>query len=374
MSNYRTVANIEKWLQTIPLPPATQPVAPVASSTRKARSNTNLYPRAKEVIENADLKRIGELIDILNGMKDMNRGNIPNKRVDKVLDYLHYLQEAIPKRQRIYSRLEQPMNISRKHEIKDTLKMKDRNIVDTKGTIARIIKGDTNIINRVSGIHSTRGKSIKVPRTKPRRERSASRSKTAASRGGGRRSRKNIPVRGFAVVHSAEKPWVKEANYRRWLAKLKRHTIKVRREGENEAPENMCVDSSLCKGDLGIPRRLMPQFTSPRDIRSFTTFAEKRYGIKSHRATRRAARLKPSQEEINRERVEDVQEDIVEKKLDPNVPLIVSRDGYVIDGHHRWAAYKSHHPTKKLPVLLVEAPARDVLSVAATWGAKHHQF
>ena len=213
----------------------------------------------------------------------------------------------------------------------------------------------------------------KVPRTKP-----SSRPRSSSHRGGSRKgrhsTRKNIPVRGFAVVQSTEKPWVKEANYRRWLAKLKRHTIKVRREGENEAPENMCVDSKLCKGDLGIPRRLMPQFTSPRDIRSFTTFAEKRYGIKSRRATRRAANLKPSQEEINRERVEDVQEDIEEKKLDPNVPLIVSRDGYVIDGHHRWAAYKSNHPTKKLPVLLVGAPARDVLSVAATWGAKHHQF
>ena len=187
-------------------------------------------------------------------------------------------------------------------------------------------------------------------------------------------SRKNVPVRGFAVVHSTEKPWVKEPNYRRWLGKLRRHTLKVRREGEEEHPQNLCVDSNICKGDLGIPRRLMPQFTSPRDITSFTRFAEKKYGIGSHRTTRRAARLRPSQEEINRERVEDVKEDIVEKKLDPNVPLIVSKDGYVIDGHHRWAAYKSHHPMKKLPVLLVEAPARDVLSVAATWGAKHHQF
>ena len=226
------------------------------------------------------------------------------------------------------------------------------------------------------GVELPKRATRKVPHTKPSRsQKGGSRSgRRSSSRRSRRSTHKNIPVRGFAVVHSAEKPWVKEANYRRWLAKLKRHTIKVRREGENEAPENMCVDSSLCKGDLGIPRKLMPQFTSPRDIRSFTTFAEKRYGIKSRRATRRAANLKPSQEEINRERVEDVQEDIVEKKLDPNVPLIVSRDGYVIDGHHRWAAYKSHHPTKKLPVLLVSAPARDVLSVAATWGAKHHQF
>jgi hypothetical protein len=209
---------------------------------------------------------------------------------------------------------------------------------------------------------------------------SRSRSGSAASKGGGRsrrgrgRTRKNAPVAGFAVVQSKEKPWVKEPNYRRWLAKLRRHTAKVRKHGDTEHPDNLCVDSDICKGDLGIPRRLMPQFTTPRDVRGFMSFAERRYGVKSRRATRRAGQLRPSQEEINRERVEDVKEDIVAKKLNPNVPLIVSRDGYVIDGHHRWAAYKSHQPSKKMPVLVVGAPARDVLSIAATWGARHHQF
>lgn len=186
--------------------------------------------------------------------------------------------------------------------------------------------------------------------------------------------KENRPVRGFAAARDSEKPWAAEPIYRRWLAKLRRHTLKVRKEGEDENPQNLCVDSNICKGDLGIPRRLMPQFTSPQDIKSFVRFAEKKYGIRAHRGTRRAARLRPSQEEINRERVEGVKEEIKEKKLDPDVPLVVSRDGYVIDGHHRWAAYKDHKPMKRLPVLVVEAPARDVLSVAATWGAKNQQF
>jgi ParB-like chromosome segregation protein Spo0J len=256
----------------------------------------------------------------------------------------------------------------------------ERQIVFKKAHIQRILEG--TIRRKAPMTLELMWKSIQVKRSKSGtkkapRTKSVSRPRSA-SKGGGRShsrsTRKNIPVRGFAVVQSSEKPWVKEPNYRRWLGKLKRHTAKVRRHGEVEHPDNLCVDSDICKGDLGIPRRLMPQFTTPRDIQSFMTFAERRYGVKSRRATRRAARLKPSQEEINRERVEDVKEDIVEKKLNPNVPLIVSRDGYVIDGHHRWAAYKSHHPTKKLPVLLVGASARDVLSIAATWGAKHHQF
>lgn len=187
-------------------------------------------------------------------------------------------------------------------------------------------------------------------------------------------TRRRKPVNGFAVVHSAEKPWVKEPKYKRWLARLKRHRATVKRHGENDSPENMCVDSDICKGDLGIPRKLMPQFTSAGDIKDYTSFVKKRYGIGSHRGTRRAGQLRPSQEEINRERVADVHEDIVEKKLDPKVPLIVSKDKFVIDGHHRWAAYKAHHPGVKMPVLVVEAPARDVLGTAAVWGAKAHAF
>lgn len=200
-----------------------------------------------------------------------------------------------------------------------------------------------------------------------------SHSRKAVTKGGGSHKRPagKRPVAGFAVVHSTEKPWVKEPNYKRWLQKLKRHT---RRKSQEEHPANMCVDSDLCKGDLGIPRRLMPQFNSEKDIKNFVAFAENRYGIKSRKATRRASSLKPSQEEINRERVEDVADDIRYKKLDPKVPLIVSKDSYVIDGHHRWAAFKKDKPTYKMPVLLVEAPARDVLSVAATWGARHQQF
>lgn len=187
------------------------------------------------------------------------------------------------------------------------------------------------------------------------------------------KTRRAKPVNKFPVVHSVEKPWVKEPRYKRWIGKLRRHTAKVKREGEDESPMNLCVDSDLCKGDLGIPRRLMPQFTSPEAIADYRKFLG-RYGIRSWRDTRRAGRLRPSQEEISRERVHSVEDDIEARRLDPRIPLIVSKDGYVIDGHHRWAAYRRFKPLKQLPVLVVNAPARDVLGSAAAWGAEAHQF
>jgi ParB-like chromosome segregation protein Spo0J len=56
------------------------------------------------------------------------------------------------------------------------------------------------------------------------------------------------------------------------------------------------------------------------------------------------------------------------------VPLVVSEDNYIVDGHHRWAAFRLKKPEKSLPVILIDAPIKDVLGIAVAWGAKHHEF
>ena len=393
MSKFPTIAEINAWMQTTRLNTPRQrtanatPLEP-ASAARDTQSRAR---RAKwdrmtidliNVIKRADIgkmEKLTQLATVMNEVYAINTANNMNAIIRHMNEYQQTVRHEVLELARELKNLE--TMILQKEELRSKkLQAKfEKQIAFKKGHIERIL--ETTIREEAPVTLKLMWTSIQTrkPRTATKK---APRTKLASgtgssSKGGGRSrrgTRKNIPVRGFAVVQSSEKPWVKEPNYRRWLGKLKRHTAKVKRHGEVEHPDNLCVDSNICKGDLGIPRRLMPQFTTPRDIQSFMKFAERRYGVKSRRATRRAARLKPSQEEINRERVEDVKEDIVEKKLNPNVPLIVSRDGYVIDGHHRWAAYKSHHPTKKLPVLLVGASARDVLSIAATWGAKHHQF
>ena len=179
------------------------------------------------------------------------------------------------------------------------------------------------------------------------------------------------PVNGFSIVPSDSKPWVANKKYQTWLRRLRTHTKKR----DYHDPEDLCdASDNMCKGDLGIPRNLMPQFNTPADIKAYAGFIKTKYGIRSRRQTRKAKQLRPSQEEINIDRVEDVVEKIEDKKVDPNVPLIVSKDNYVIDGHHRWAAYKTRHPNKQLPVLVIQAPARDVIGSAITWGAKHQEF
>jgi hypothetical protein len=129
---------------------------------------------------------------------------------------------------------------------------------------------------------------------------------------------------------------------------------------------------SICKGDLGIPRKLMPQFNSPEELQRFAKFVKKAYGIRSNKTRRTARDLKPSQGEINRKRIKGLIADGVLEKL--NIPLVVSGDNFVVDGHHRWAAFRLKKPDAKIPVMVVDAPIKDVLGIAVAWGAKHQEF
>jgi hypothetical protein len=168
-------------------------------------------------------------------------------------------------------------------------------------------------------------------------------------------------------INSTRKNWTANKKYKKWVTKL------TRKQRPNKKSEDLCVGSgSICKGDLGIPRKYMPQFDSPAEIKRFTRFVKRVYKIKSFKSTRRAKQLKPSQGEINKKRIEGLIDDGVLDKV--NIPLVVSGDNYVVDGHHRWAAYRLKKPNASLPVMVVDAPIKDVLGIAVAWGAKHQEF
>jgi hypothetical protein len=168
-------------------------------------------------------------------------------------------------------------------------------------------------------------------------------------------------------INSKCKNWTVSKKYKKWLGKL------TRKQKPNKKSEDLCVGSkSICKGDLGIPRKYMPQFDSPAEIQNFTRFVKRVYRIKSFKGTRKARQLKPSQGEINKKRIQGLINDGVLEKV--NVPLVVSGDNYVVDGHHRWAAYRLEKPSAALPVMVIDAPIKDVLGIAVAWGAKHQEF
>ena len=166
-----------------------------------------------------------------------------------------------------------------------------------------------------------------------------------------------------------EKPWTGRKRYKKWISKL---TRKHKRTYRTKA-EDLCVGKdNICEGDLGIPRKYMPQFEEKEDIKRFSRFIKKAYHIRSFKTTRKAEQLKPSQKEINRKRIDGLIKDNILNKV--NIPIVVSGDNYIVDGHHRWAAFRLKKPEKPIPSIVIDAPIKDVLGIAVAWGAKHHEF
>lgn len=54
----------------------------------------------------------------------------------------------------------------------------------------------------------------------------------------------------------------------------------------------------------------------------------------------------------------------------PDNTLVVSKDGYIIDGHHRWATGALAEPDTKVKTLVVDMPTEELVQYALDWGHK----
>jgi hypothetical protein len=148
-----------------------------------------------------------------------------------------------------------------------------------------------------------------------------------------------------------------------------------------------CVDSK------GIPRVEMPQLkgvptsgtpadSMARDVRGEVDITNKfvdslaNSGIGLQKDSVEASFLKATQNELNGEKVAGILQAARDGKLDMSSPLIVSRDNYIVDGHHRWAAqvaleYDAKNPQLDIPinVIRVDADIIDILNSAKSFSA-----
>lgn len=162
------------------------------------------------------------------------------------------------------------------------------------------------------------------------------------------------------------KSWKDTGPYKKWSKDLSKYKKTAKK---NKSAENMCVKSKFCKGSKNIPRRLMPQIYNPKE---FSKKIQKKFKISSKTMKLSTKHLKPSQNEINGKIVEKVIKSY--KKSKKHIPIVVSRDGYVVDGHHRWAAHKKMNPNKKIKVLKMNAPIQDALGIAIATETKRDSF
>lgn len=154
--------------------------------------------------------------------------------------------------------------------------------------------------------------------------------------------------------------WKKSPIFQRWKTNVNHHKKTATRKIKKISNDDMCKDSDFCKGAKDIPRKLMPQIN---DAKKFAKTIKQKYNVDSEFTKEPMSDFRPSQNEINKNRVKAVINAIKKQELDTN-PLVVSEDGYIIDGHHRWAAYKKLYPDKPISVLVIKKPVHEALGLA----------
>lgn len=105
-------------------------------------------------------------------------------------------------------------------------------------------------------------------------------------------------------------------------------------------------------GTLGIPRAEMPQVKA-QDRGAMVNFLKAR-GIDSSNEVMPANAIKPTQAEFSPAKVQEAA-----NRQDGNRSIIVSADGYVVDGHHQWMAQRQKGEPVK--VIKLDQPIGDVL-------------
>ena len=109
-------------------------------------------------------------------------------------------------------------------------------------------------------------------------------------------------------------------------------------------------------GTLGIPRAEMPQIKASHRG-ALVNFLKAR-GIDSKAAEMPANDLKPTQAEFSQRKV-----DAARSFTGGDRSILVSSDGYVVDGHHQWLAKRANGEPVK--VVRLQAPIREVLAQVA---------
>lgn len=114
------------------------------------------------------------------------------------------------------------------------------------------------------------------------------------------------------------------------------------------------------KGAKNIPRKKMPQIKSTLVAEFMKSLMAKK--IKVSKAKVSVSKLKPTQKEINTEKVQGMIDNAPEKSLAK--PIIMAKDFYILDGHHRWLALLNKDPKFTLDVWKVNLSIDELLKAA----------
>lgn len=177
------------------------------------------------------------------------------------------------------------------------------------------------------------------------------------------------------------------------ISKVAQQIADAKAKGEPAPNINLCDvtvpgTNLYCDDNLGIPRDEMPQFkgTAQPGSRAAGMEADESGEVDTEPVFKEMLKekgIKTLQTQIPADKLKATQKDLVGAKVigmmgalekDPNhpkitAPIYVSRDGHVIDGHHRWAAivaYNAAHPDKQIPMktTVLDMDIKDAIPMA----------
>lgn len=148
--------------------------------------------------------------------------------------------------------------------------------------------------------------------------------------------------------------------------------------------DNYCeLNKKHCASALNYTRADMPQiydeyaleFIKFLDDNEIESFYE--YGVP-------VTSLKPIQKEISVKRIKKIIQRVLAgyytdtegHKINPlKKPLIATADGYLLDGHHRWATILFLSPTNKVDVLRIKENIKDLIDISKDFDySMHHKY
>ena len=122
--------------------------------------------------------------------------------------------------------------------------------------------------------------------------------------------------------------------------------------------ETFEVDDSL-----NIPRGKMPQITKTHLDEFLSHLTEK--GVGSSEGQLPSSELHGTQQEINGPKVTSMAQFIRDGgEFPPGDAVLASNDGHILDGHHRWAAYRVADPQRPIDVIQIDLPIKTLLHEA----------
>jgi hypothetical protein len=171
------------------------------------------------------------------------------------------------------------------------------------------------------------------------------------------------------------------------------------KKGIDRAADICKMSPSVCKGNKGLTRDKMPQIDGEKSVKEFLASGKpdekakgeamvqagadpksnktilqemldhfEKNGVKTTVEEMPVGHMKATQSEIKAEKVFGMADAHLKGKFDDiDASVVVSKDGHILDGHHRWAALLTIDPGRTMKVKKIDMTMDELLKEAASF-------